>query len=296
MIAALQPRAERYRFLPREPAVRSALPWIISLMVFLAVLGVAAGIGLGSGVGVIGEDLSRQVTVQIADPNPDRLPQKTAALAERLSASGDVERVEVLAEPELEALLEPWLGSGDLGDTLPLPVMIDVTVAPDVDMGAFARELEALDPAIAVDDHLSWFAPIGRLAAVLAATALLAALLIAAATAAMVVLGVRAGLGRHRNTIAVLHLMGAEDRTIAELFQYRLAMTAFAGAFGGFLAALVVLFGLGALIGQIGSGLIGAATLPPWGWLLLLMVPVGAVLLSMTTARVTVERTLRQEL
>ena len=148
--------------------------------------------------------------------NPDNL-EMTALYLERYLNYG-------LTREELRSLLEPWLGTGNVGEDLPLPAMIDARAGEAVDLDSLSARLSAGVEGARLDDHAGWLAPVSRVAGALAAVALIAAALVAAATAAIVVLGVRAGLGRHRETIDVLHLMGAEDRHISALFQYRFAM------------------------------------------------------------------------
>ncbi len=293
---SLQPRAERFRFLPQEKVASSALPWIIALMVLLAVLGLATGLSLASGVGVLDEGLSRSFTVQIVEPNPDEMTRKVDAAETLLAKTEGISDIDRLSEDRLRGLLEPWLGTGNVGEDLPLPMMIDAKAAEGVDIDALGVRLAREIEGARLDDHASWLAPVGRVAWALATVALIAALLVAVATAAIVILGVRAGLGRHRETIDVLHLMGAEDRHISALFQYRFAMIACLGAAIGFGLGLIVLIVVGQLIGAVGGGLAGAAGLPWWGWMIICAVPFGAVLLSMSTARITVENTLKDVL
>ncbi|MEM8826315.1 MAG: cell division protein [Pseudomonadota bacterium] len=295
--ASIQPRAERYHFLPDERVAASALPWIVALMVLLATLGLTVGATLIASVDALDRQLGRSFTVQIVEPDPAVKVEKVEAVRALLTAETGIGGVEILGDAELAGLLEPWLGAaisddGTLGDDLPLPAMIDAEAADDVDLDALAERLADGIPGARLDDHADWLAPIGRLAAVLAGVALAAALLVAVATSAIIVLGVRAGLGRHGETIDVLHLIGAEDRSIAALFQYRFGVVALLGALVGTAIAVLVILIVGALIGAVGGGLIGSATLPWWGWLLVLAVPIGAVLMAMTTARVTVERSL----
>ncbi|MGB3722528.1 MAG: FtsX-like permease family protein [Pacificimonas sp.] len=293
---SLQPRAERFRFLPPEKAAAGALPWIIALMVLLAVLGLAAGLALASGVGVMNEGLSRSFTVQIVEANPDLMAGRVSEAEAILSRTDGISDIERLTEAELRGLLEPWLGTGNVGEDLPLPAMIDAEASEAVDLEALSARLSAEIEGARLDDHAGWLAPVSRVAWALASVALIAALLVAVATSAIVVLGVRAGLGRHRETIDVLHLMGAEDRHISALFQYRFAMIACLGAAIGFGAGLIVLVVVGGLIGTIGGGLAGAAGLPWWGWIAVVAAPFGAVLLAMSTARITVERSLKDAL
>ncbi|MHB9880861.1 cell division protein FtsX [Pacificimonas sp. ICDLI1SI03] len=288
----IRPRAERFRFLPAEQAARGSLPWIVALMVALAVLGMAAGISLVSGVGVMKDGLAQRFTVQIVEPNPDIRADKVAATVAALEGRDGISRIRVLETAELRKLLEPWLGSGNVGEDLPLPAMIDAEAESPALLNQVAASLERDVDGARVDDHAGWLAPVARLAWVLAIVALAAALLLTAAMAAIIVLGVRAGLTRHAETVDVLHLIGAEDRVITQLFQYRFGMVAALGAVTGFLVALLLIFAIGRLITALGSGLVAAAGLPWWGWVMVVMVPVVAVMLSTITARITVERSL----
>ncbi|MEE4348693.1 MAG: hypothetical protein V2J26_00550 [Pacificimonas sp.] len=290
------PRAERYRFLPPEPVLRTALPWIVALMVALATLGVAAGMALAMGVGSLGMGVSSGLTVQIADGNPDRKAERAARIMTVLEASGAVTDPRQLSEERTNALLAPWLGTDDAADVLPVPVMIDANLVSGADVAAFRAAIADVDPEAIVDSHGEWFAPFSRLGWTMSGLALGAALLLLVAMAATVVLGVRAGLGRQREALGILHVLGAEDRIISGLFQYRLAVTTLVGAAGGFLMAMLVLAAISLLLADIGGGLLGAASLPVWGWLGLLIVPVLAVLLAMLTTRMTVERALGERI
>ncbi len=65
--------------------------------------------------------------------------------------------------------------------------------------------------------------------------------LIAAAAGAVVAFATRAGLAGRRDVVEVLHMAGAEDNFIAQLFQVRFARLA----------------GLAGLIGAVAAGLLG---------------------------------------
>lgn len=290
------PRAERFRYLPPEPVLRSSLPWIVALMVLLATLGIAAGIALLTGVDAVDRDLSKELTVQVVDGNPDRLQARTAALVKLLEKDARVSRVRRLPEDELADLLDPWLGGAEIDEVVPIPAMIEVGVTSGIAPSLVAEEIERADPQAIVDLHSDWFAPLGRVGTVLAALALAAAVLLAAAMAAVIVLGVRAGLGRHREALDILHLLGAEDHVVTGLFQYRLGMTALAGAVGGFVLALCIILLLARLLAEAGSGIIGAATLPFWAWPLLAIIPLAAVLLAIVTTRRTVDGALKERI
>ena len=114
------------------------------------------------------------------------------------------------------------------------------------------------------------------------------------ATAACVVLAARAALNTHRETIDVLHLLGATDNQIARLFQRRIALDALFGGGLGFAMGVAVLALLSTRIGALGSELVGSVRLPAGGWLALIAVPLAGALVATAAARLTIERALRQ--
>lgn len=298
MISWLQPRAQRYRFLPEGRLGGTALPWVIGMMTFLAALALAGGISLSHATTSLTSGLSRSFTVQIVEPNPDLKQSQTQAIAALLRARADVRGVHILADAEMRGLLEPWLGTGNIGDELPLPTMIDAAFADgsSADTAQIAGAVRSVVPTARVDDHAQWFAPLAGIVSVLKWLAIAIGGLVAAATAAIVALSVRSALSTYRPTIETLHMMGAEDRTIAELFQYRYAVHGLSGGTAGFVSALVLIIAIGRLLGEFGGGLAGEIGLPLSGWLLLALLPVIVAILALLTARITVDRALKAQL
>ncbi|MBB4633845.1 cell division protein FtsX [Sphingosinicella soli] len=297
MIAWLQPRAQRYRFLPEGRWVGGALPWIIGMMTFLATLALAGGMSLSNGAAALTGGLSRSFTVQIVEPNPDLKREQTAAIAALLRARADVTDVVVLGDEELRALVEPWLGSGNIGEDLPLPAMIDARwKAGTGDTAVIGDAVRPLAPTARIDTHAQWFRPLAGVIEVLKWLAVSIGVLVVATTAAIVALSVRAALSTHGPTIETLHIMGAEDRTVAALFEYRYAIQGLTGSLIGALAGVGVIVFIGNLLGQFGGGLAGEISLSPLGWTALAAVPLLVALLTIMTVRVTVGRRLKQQL
>jgi len=147
-------------------------------------------------------------------------------------------------------------------------------------------------PAAIVSDTAEWLAPLAGLLGSLEWLAVGLVLLMIGATAATVVLAARASLNTHGQTIEILHLMGATDPQIARLFQRRIALDVLFGGLLGLSIALVVLVLIGGRVSAIGSELLGAATLPEGGWLVLMGLPLGGALLAVLVARVTILRAL----
>jgi len=149
-----------------------------------------------------------------------------------------------------------------------------------------ARGLDAV-----VDDHSVWIKDIRRSAGVVRWTGSGLFLLIAVAAAAVVAFATRSGLVARRDVVEVLHLAGAEDGYIANLFELRFArIAAVAGAVGA--AAAAVLAG-GLRLAGGGQGLTPAL---PFAWTDLLAVlpcPLVAALVAALAARLTARNLIR---
>lgn len=297
MIAWLQPRAQRYRFLPEGRWAGGALPWIIGMMTFLATLALAGGMALSNATSALTGGLSRSFTVQIVEPNPDLKRDQTAAVAKMLRARTDLTDVVVLGDAELRALVEPWLGSGNIGEDLPLPAMIDARWQSGAgDVTAIRDTVRALAPTARIDTHAQWFRPLAGVVEVLKWLAVAIGALVVATTAAIVALSVRAALSTHGPTIETLHIMGAEDRTVAALFEYRYAILGLVGSIIGAIGGFAVIAVIGNLLGQFGGGLAGEINLSFLGWTALSAVPLLVALLTILTVRITVGRALKRQL
>ena len=148
---------------------------------------------------------------------------------------------------------------------------------------------EGLDAV--VDDHSLWIKDIRRAAGVVRWVAIAVFLLIAGAAAAVVAFATRAGLAARSDVVEVLHLTGAEDAQISNLFERRFAaIAAVSGAMGAVAAG-----GLGAVLRLIGGGE-GITPALPIAWIDLLSVlpcPILAALVAALAARLTGRRVIR---
>jgi cell division transport system permease protein len=279
------------RLLP-EGRMAGPMPWVIAIMMFLTVLAAAAGLGLRNAANTL--DVGNRVTVQVVEANADLREAQARAAAGELERLDGVRRVKRIDEEEMNALLEPWIGSAGLESDLPVPAMIDVELDPRgyARLDQIRASLAEVAPAARLDDNAQWLAPLAKLINALRLLAGGLVLLMVGATAATVVLAARAALDTHRGTIEVLHLMGATDVQVARLFQRRIALDALFGGVIGLVAAVIVLAVIGRRVGAIGSELLGSAGLPLTSWLVLIILPFAGVLLAMLVARLTILRAL----
>ncbi len=274
------------------------LPWVIAVMVYLAALALAGALALDAAVSGWGQGLRGVLTVQIPAPEGDHGAAGRAAALEVLRATPGVVQATALSRDQLAALLEPWLGPGNLSPELPIPDLIDVRLAPDaeLDLEALARRLEAAAPGAQLDDHKLWLDKVIRLSRWIQLLAAAVVLLIAAAGMAIVVFTTRAGLAVHHDVIEVLHLIGAWDSYIARQFQTHALMLGLRGGFMGLALAALTLFVLSRAAATLEGAFLPALALGAGGWAALAAMPLIAGLIATLTARATVMRALQRML
>ncbi|MGB1548168.1 MAG: cell division protein FtsX [Alphaproteobacteria bacterium] len=148
--------------LHHDPSART-LPWIIALMVFLACLALGGVLSLGTALERWDRGLSGTVTVQLLPPGPDdsfpgTFGDRLARTLEILRNTPGVLRAEALTDAEIAELLEPWLGSGEILQELPLPKLIDVTLdgTQRTNLAELEARLTAEIPGASLDDHKLW--------------------------------------------------------------------------------------------------------------------------------------------
>lgn len=282
----------------RDASVR-LIPFIVALMVYLAILALAGSLVLQRGMRHWGEGLTGTLTVQVPQPDqPNTALQITRVdkVIQVLKALPDVEQARVIPESEIAALLQPWLGSGGLVRDLPLPTLIDVKLKTGrlTDPDQARRLLVAAIPGTLLDDHDEWRQKLGRLAQAVAMIGFTILGLIAAASVLIVVFSTRAGLLVHKDSIEILHMIGAHDRYIARQFQTRALRLGSYGAGVGAVLSILTLIVMGYLSSGIEDQLLPRFHLALADWALIIAMPLLAIFLTTVTARLTVLRVLRQ--
>jgi cell division transport system permease protein len=281
--------------LDRDESARF-IPWIIALMVYLACLALAGALLTRSAVAHWSQGLSGSLTVQILPAEQADAPARAAhveTVLALLRGTPGVADAEPLTDQRMAALLEPWLGRGEIGE-LPLPALIDVHVKPGaaIDLAALGRRLAEAVPGTLLDDHQQWLERAVVLAHSIVFVAGVVLLLVGAAAALVTVFGTRTSLAIHRGIIEVMHLIGAQDNYVARQFEAHALRVGLIGGITGLLGAVVTLLGLRYAIGPLGEAPFPAPGLSLWQWAALSLLPLASALIAMLTARVTVLRTL----
>lgn len=275
-----------------------AMLWVMAIMLFLTVLAAALGLGMAGASRTLDRQLAGRLTIQIVEGDAGKRDADARAIADRVRMLPSVTRVEPVDRARLAELLEPWLGEAGLDPELPMPAMIDVDLASG-EVGAVDRvrtAARAIAPTARVDRHAQWLSPVASFLTTLTWFAAALVALMAAATAIVVLLAARGGLDMHRDTIAVLHMLGSTDMQVARLFQRRIALDTLLGGALGTAAALAVVWLLGQQAAGLGSELLGGVALAPLDWLLLLLLPFVFALMALLAARVAVLGTLGKTL
>jgi cell division transport system permease protein len=275
------------------------VPMLIALMVFLGVLALA-GLMVLHGLSARWErDIKGTLTVQVpvvmSGPEAEsRGHAKIEAILNVLSETPGVLHAEPLPRDRIVALLEPWLGSGDLIGELPLPRLIDVTTDPlvNIDVKALATRIATVQPGSTVEDHRVWLGRLLRLSRSVEALAVLVLAMVGLVTSATVVFATRTGLAIHHQVIEVLHLIGAQDDYIARQFAHRTFLLGLKGGVIGLVLGLLSLFGLAFMARSLEGGILPEFWLTPGHWAALALLPLAAAWIATLTARLAVHRAL----
>jgi cell division transport system permease protein len=259
-------------------------------MAFLAVFALALSLASGRLATRWGDELARTSTIRIVAPAGQREAQTEAALRVLQTTAG-VENARALSDDEQQALLSPWFGGGIDLSSLPVPRLIEVVESPDgFDAQGLRLRLAAEVPAAFLDDHTRWRAPLVEAANRLRLLGWVAILLIGAAVGAMVTLAANAALAANAQVIAVLRLVGATDRYIAEAFIRRFTIRAFVGAVIGMALGMIALLLLPSASDD--AGFLTGLGFQGAGWLTPLLIPLMSGGVALSATRVASRKTL----
>lgn len=281
-----------------------SLVTITAIMVFLAGLALSGAFVVQNMVERWHADISGAMTIQVMPRTgePEEALGQTNAdvkrIVEIVKAERGVATAEVMSDDDLKALMEPWLGSGEIVSDLPLPRLIAITLKEGgrVDAAALQIQLRDIAPGVQVEDHRHWLSGLIILARGLSWLAWTTVGLVAFVTSIAVVQATKSVLIVHWPMIEVLHLIGAHDGMIARRFERRTLKEAFVGGVVGVALVLLVLLLFGSLAAGIESGIIPALTLTAFDWSVIACLPLISGSLALAATRWTVLRTLNRML
>jgi len=288
--------------LPRADAPLRTFMVAMTVMCYLAAL--AAG-GLFMTWGAIAQwtaGVSAQATARIMPMQEDEkaVTARVQAAARLLAAQKGVRGVHVLSREENKALLRPWLGRSGLLDNLPLPRLVAVQLDPvhPADADRLDALLRQRIKGARLDAHGRWVMELSQMASTVGWLGLAILVVIALAAILLVAQAARAALEANRETIEILHLVGARDPFIARQVVRRFLRAGFIAALAGVSGAWVTFALLALLASSEGMG--GSARDLLFGsvsvvfrhyaaWLFIILI---ATLISLVSARTAAMRIL----
>ena len=271
--------------LPSGDAREAALFFVVSALCFLAALAALSARGTYTAAQAWTVQVEGELTVRVRDTDG----RGAEDAAEKISGIAGIESATVVSKEELEELLAPSFGAGELPESLPMPHLIAVHASPGT------ADLVTTIPAVlseagyvaTVDAHDEWASDVRRALGTLRFSALGMVALLAATAIAVIAFATHAALLARRDIVDVLHLSGAEDRFIAKLFERRFwALGLKAGASGAVSALLVTaLIIFSAQSAGARSELLPQLTLDFWDLMILITAPLAAGIAARFAAR-----------
>ncbi|MEO0883507.1 MAG: cell division protein FtsX [Pseudomonadota bacterium] len=279
--------------LPVSDARESALFFVVCALCFLAAMAALSARATYGAAADWTSEVEGEITVRLID-----VDSRSARDAERIVANMEgVESARLIDRDEAADLLAPWFGRDGLPASLPLPVLIEVRTAPN--SGRIGPDIERVlteaGLSARVDDHADWAGDVRRSLGTIRLVALGAVALLAATAIAVIAFATHAALLARRDIVDVLHLSGAEDRFIANLFERRFWIL---GLQAGSVGALAALGGVALMLFSANSATPERAWLLPqlsldlWDLIILILSPIVAGFAARMAARITVVRSL----
>jgi cell division transport system permease protein len=286
------------RLLPPQ-RLTGPIPWVIAILIALVVIAAAGGLALRNLSQAASAGLSAAVSVQVIEPNPDLRADRSAAAIKVLTGLPGVTAVRAVPEAELVAMLEPWLGEGASSGDVPIPALIDVELAASAGPAEVARieaAVKAEVPGARIDAQGDFLAPVNDALVAVQWLVFGVAVMVALATAAAVWLAAKNAFVAARDTVEIMHLLGASQRQITAVFLRDVLREAVLGAMLGAGIGVAAVWLLGQQFAALGSGMVSGGGLALADWLVIGAVPLAGVLLAGLTARITIALALKDML
>jgi cell division transport system permease protein len=288
---------------PVDSVAGRALMAVIAILTFLAALSAGAAVLAARASEQWRSAVADEMTIQI---RPDSRRDIEADIARAVALAQGVDGVvSVRAVPRAESdkLLEPWLGAGLELVELPVPRLIVLKLRPGngPDLATFGAQLRSEVPSAILDDHRLWVRRLSTMASTIVLSGAAVVLLVLVAAALAVAFATRGAMAGSRDSVEVLHLVGADDAFIAREFQSRFIRLGLRGGAIGGVAAIVVIAMLGWLSsrwsaapeGEQLQAMFGAFEIGWSGYVAVILVAMVVAAISGLVSRFTVRHYLR---
>lgn len=302
------PRADelpriRTPIVPRNSISGRALIAVVAIMTFLASLTTGAVLLVRASASEWQSEVARELTIQVKPVAGRDVEVEVRKAADIARAVPGIAEVRPYSKEESGRLLEPWLGTGLVLDSLPVPRLIVLKVAPNApaDLAGLRKTLGEQVAGASIDDHRGWIDQMRAMSRVVVIGGVGILLLVFAATVLSVTFATRGAMATTRPIVEVLHFIGAPDNFIAGHFQrHFLVLGLKGGAIGGAAALLLFAaadFASGWFVGGAGASqvaaLFGSFSIGLAGYVAVGLQVVLIAFLTAGTSRRTVNQTLK---
>lgn len=281
--------APSQNIIPAGAASGRPLYAVIAVMCYLASIALGLTLTVRQMASEYAKDLSGAITVQLKPSDAADPDQQMSRALEILNGTQGLYDIQALTSGDAEALVEPYIGRGNLPADVQIPQLVDVRIDPDArpDLDALAARLAANVPGAELNDHSRWKARLLAFSSSLQGVSVAALLLIVLAAVAIVIFATRAAMAANQQVVEVLHLIGAEDGFIASEFQDHFLRLGVVAGLTGAVCAAATLWLMGRVAGAEAEMFIPGLALGWTAYGSLILVPILSGVVAMITARLT---------
>ncbi len=281
--------------LPSDSSRESALFFVVAALCFLAVLAALTAKATYGAATNWTSEVEGEITIQLVDADP----RDAADALDIVLDTPGVASAEIVPEEELKAMVKEAMNVAEVPSAINDMLPVAIAANGGAEAAIVAKELKTnltsagftTEIGVAAD----WVGDARRALGVLRLSAFVAVALLSLTGLAVIAFATHAALLAQKSTVNVLHLSGATDRFVANLFERRFWLL---GLRSGAIGALAALGATAFMIFVLGSsqrvGLLPQLSLDLMDFLILLLTPIIAGVAARFAARQTVMRTLAE--
>ncbi|MDX9689905.1 MAG: hypothetical protein EOM37_00660 [Proteobacteria bacterium] len=272
---------------------------LMTVLVYLGSLAMAAQAALGRTSVAWGDELQTRMTLELPFLNGEGQAERQKMadkLLQELSTNPDIASVKQISDEEKQRLLESWVSDDELLRSLPLPVLIDVQLKGAVQSGAdrVKERLSLPYQKVKVYSHAGWMNTLMGFLNVLGYLSIIMIILTFFTLVTVVAVIARAVTAVQKDTIELMHFIGASDNLIAVQFQNHIQRLSLPASVAGFGLAGLTLIVIILILNTSG----GLSVVAPMSWVTIVfvmtLVPLCATALSVVSARLLALKQLKQ--
>ena len=279
--------------LPSDTSRESALFFVVAALCFLAVLAALTAKATYGAATNWTSEVEGEMTIQLVDASP----RDANDALDIVSGIPGITDPRIVPEEDLKAKVREAMNVTEVPNAIDALLPVAIEAYGGANASKLARQVQSqlteagftAEIGVAAD----WVGDARRALGVLRICALVAVALLALTGLAVIAFATHAALLAQRSTVNVLHLSGATDRFVANLFERRFWLL---GLRSGAIGALAALGATAFMIFVLGSssrvGLLPQLSLDLTDFLILLLTPIIAGIAARFAARQTVMHTL----